>query len=331
MNYSNSAQRVRPPKAPRPEDTETVLSVETDKRGTHLRLRKVATLARRALRPMGIAAAAGWLFAGTVATAATYVINERTTTIVPSFRDITPGSDDANHTTYYAWTGNIDGVGGSADDFGFDTAVDQSGALDPFGSTDGKIINPPPVRGAGGINGSLNQANLGQSILAPSSSNIFAANFVTNESITAHLTLEIVTNGVVGTDGFTTIVIQGIGSVVGSGLQLPGLFGPITLQGDDTPINPEFVWNKNAQPGGSRVQWYARYVVPGNQTSYTLDMTLLGGPGINPGSVREISVDTYWGPAPETSDVVLVPEPNTFASLLGGCGIFALLRRRRGF
>jgi len=58
MNYSNSAQRIRPPKAARPEE-ETVFSLETDKRGTHLRVRKVSTLARRALRPLGLAAMAG--------------------------------------------------------------------------------------------------------------------------------------------------------------------------------------------------------------------------------------------------------------------------------
>ncbi len=326
MNYSNSAQRVRPPKAPRPEETETVFSVETDKRGTHLRLRKVATLARRALRPMGIAAAACWFFAETAAHAATYVVIEQSAGLfTPSFRDVAPGSNDANNTTYYAWTGNIDGVGGSADDFGLDTAVDGTGALDPFGSTDQRIINPPAIRGRGGIDGSLNQNDLGINILSGSSS-IFAGD-TSNNSLTVDLTLQIATNGIVGTDGFTTIVIQGTGSLVGGGQQLPPQFGPITLGLD--AYNPEFVYSHNTAAGGTRIQWFARYILPGNQSTYTIDMSTLSGAGINPTSVRELSVDTYWGPAPETSDVVLVPEPNTFASLLGGCGIFALLRRRR--
>lgn len=56
MNYSNSSQRLRiPGRAPAPA-SETVFSLETDKRGTHLRVRKVATLARRARRPLGLAA-----------------------------------------------------------------------------------------------------------------------------------------------------------------------------------------------------------------------------------------------------------------------------------
>ena len=55
MNYSNSTQRLRTPKTSRLAEAETVFSVETDKRGTHLRVRKVATLARRAARPLGVA------------------------------------------------------------------------------------------------------------------------------------------------------------------------------------------------------------------------------------------------------------------------------------
>jgi hypothetical protein len=326
MNYSNSAQRLRPPKAHRPEEAETVLCVETDKRGTHLRLRKVATLARRALRPMGIAAAACWLVAGTAARGATYVVIEQSAGLfTPSFRDVGPGSNDANNTTYYAWTGNIDGVGGSADDFGFDTAVDGAGALDPFGSTDMRIVNPPAIRGRGGLDGSINQNDLGINILSGSSS-IFAGDG-TNSSLTVHLTLQIATNGVAGTDGFTTIIIQGTGSLVGGGTQPPPQFGPITL-GLDT-YNPEFVYSHNTAAGGTRIQWFARYILPGNQTSYTIDMSTLSGPTFNPTSVRELSVDTYWGPAPDTNEVVLVPEPKAFASLLGGCGIFSMLRRRR--
>lgn len=325
MNYSNSAQRVRLPKIPLPADTETVLSVETDKRGTHLRLRKVATLATRALRPLGIAAATGWLLVSSVAQAATYVIQEGAGIFIPAFRDLAPGSNDANHTTYYAWTGNIDAVGGSADDFGFDTAVDGTGALEPFGSTDQRIINPPAMRGRGGIDGSINQNDLGINILSASGS-IFAGN-QSNESLAVHLTLQIATNGVVGPDGFTTIIIQGTGSLVGGGQQLPPQFGPITL-GLDT-YQPEFVSGRNTAAGGTRLQWFARYVLPGNENSYTIDLSTPSGAGINPTSVRELAVDTYWGAAPDTSDVVLVPEPRTFASLLGGCGFFALLRRRR--
>jgi hypothetical protein len=55
MNYNNSAIRLRNTSAPRPAELETAFSIETDKRGTHLRVRKVTTLLRRAMRPAAIA------------------------------------------------------------------------------------------------------------------------------------------------------------------------------------------------------------------------------------------------------------------------------------
>jgi hypothetical protein len=55
MNYNNSAVRLRNSPALQPAEDEMVYSVETDKRGTHLRVRKASTLLRRALRPAAIA------------------------------------------------------------------------------------------------------------------------------------------------------------------------------------------------------------------------------------------------------------------------------------
>jgi hypothetical protein len=58
MNYNNSALRLRTKPAPRAADSEEVFSIETDARGTHLRVRKASTLLRRTLRPLAATALA---------------------------------------------------------------------------------------------------------------------------------------------------------------------------------------------------------------------------------------------------------------------------------
>jgi hypothetical protein len=58
MNYNNSALRIRTKPAPRTADSEEVFSIETDSRGTHLRVRKASTLLRRAIRPLAAGAMA---------------------------------------------------------------------------------------------------------------------------------------------------------------------------------------------------------------------------------------------------------------------------------
>jgi hypothetical protein len=58
MHYSNFPSRSRPARAAAAAPAATTLSLETDRRGTHLRVRKIATLARRALRPVAAATVA---------------------------------------------------------------------------------------------------------------------------------------------------------------------------------------------------------------------------------------------------------------------------------
>jgi hypothetical protein len=58
MHYTNFVARSRSLKPGFAADAATVLSLETDKRGTHLRVRKLTTLARRALRPLTAATVA---------------------------------------------------------------------------------------------------------------------------------------------------------------------------------------------------------------------------------------------------------------------------------
>ena len=245
------------------------------------------------------------------------VISNATGLFTPSFRDASSNTFDTNFTTYYGWTGNID-PGSSADDFGFDNATD------PFGKIDDRVVNVPVQRGAGGIDGTLNQTDLTQTILS-SSNNIFVGN-AANQSFTAYLTLEVATNGAPGPDGFTTVIIQGIGSITGTELQLPAQPGVITLQ-SGLVISPEFLSGRNAS---SRLQWWARYEIPGNQPIYSVSIEFLGGPGINPGSLREISVDTIYslsGYARE--DLVVVPEPGVSLNLICAVGTLGITRFRR--
>lgn len=65
MHYTNIASRSQLPRAAAAAPAATTFSIETDRRGTHLRVRKIATLVRRALRP-----AVAAVLCGTVAEAA---------------------------------------------------------------------------------------------------------------------------------------------------------------------------------------------------------------------------------------------------------------------
>ncbi len=307
MNYSNSAQRLRPPKNDRPVEAETVLCVETDKRGTHLRVRKLSTVARRALRPIGLAALVA-LSASRLWATDPFVINSNpgANPFVPSFRDV--GTDtpfDENHTTFFGWTGNL--TPDPADDNGFD------------GPTANNIVDDPPViLGAGGADGHLVQ--IGTDPILASTKNIFVSLDGAN-SFNVHLTLTIPTNGVVGPDGFTTIIIQGIGSLTNANEQKPATPGSIL------GIEPEFVFGLTANTG--RQEWWAKYEIPGNQSSYQVDLFFEGGPDINPGSLRVLTVDTFYSDTGYAADFAVVPEPNAATGLLGGCAMLGMIWRRR--
>lgn len=322
MNYSNCSQRLRPRKPAPAAASESIFSIETDKRRTHLRVRKVATLARRALRPLGLAVTACWL-AGQV-NAATFVI-ETNAVDLPfqvSFRDIgLTGPFDESFTTYFGWTGNNTGGSGddALDDFGFDGSATPGPPLNLH--NDERIYAPPVIVGVGGFDGSISQVE-DVDILA-TSNNVFAGNALTGEAISANLTLEIPTNGVVGLDGFTTIIIQGIGSVTNTN---PTNLFPVP--GVINGISPDYVTGLNAI---GRLQWWAKYQIPGNQTSYTVNLFLAGGSPteVNPISIRELVVDTQFSMTGYAEDIALVPEPSSFAALLGGAGALGMGRRRR--
>jgi hypothetical protein len=293
MNYSNTPLRPSRALAEPPPAGETVLSLETDRRGTHLRVRKVETILRRARRTLPIAAA---LLLG-ISAHAQFIIDQSTGLFSPSFRNTL--TLDGGNTTWFGWTGAVAG--------GFDGAT-----------LDQKVDDPAVTNGVGGLDGHINQ--VGTAVTLATSKNIFLGDFA-NNSFEAHFTLQIPTNGTPGLTGFTTIILQGLGSVTGGGTQVAGL--PGTING----VSPTYLFEMNvANP--ARQQWWAKYEIPGNASSYDVDLAFAGGAGINPGSLRELAVDTQYSTTGYASDTAAVPEPSV-AALLGGVGVFMLARRRR--
>lgn len=252
---------------------------------------------------------------------AAFVIESNTVDLpfVVSFRDLGVGSQDANYTTFFGWTGNNTGGSGddALDDFGFDGSATPGPPLNL--QNDERIYNPPVIVGAGGLDGSLNQI---EDIDILATSNNILAGDVANIPVEGRLRLEIATNGVVGSDGFTTIIIQGIGSVTGSGTNAFPVMG--TING----ISADYVFGVNAVSPTARIQWWAKYQLPGNQASYTLDILLPAIPGANPVSIRELVVDTQFSATGYAQDLAVVPEPSSWIAFVGGAGLLGLVRRR---
>jgi len=204
----------------------------------------------------------------------------------PSFRDAS--NTDANNTTYFGW-----GAGS------FDGTVPNN-----------LVDNPPVTLGVGGQDGSLNQ--IGTDDIISSSLNIYTSTFTATT-----LELGIPTAGTAGS-GFTTIIVQGQ-TLFGGFNGTPGTFG--TLGG----ATPELVFGPNASPnppGGA--QFWVKYEITGNASSYTLDWTLPPRT-----SIAGLSVDTQWSSTGFASDTTVVPEPSTALLTSLGAGMLVLLRRRR--
>lgn len=126
------------------------------------------------------------------------------------------------------------------------------------------------------------------------------------------LLLAIPTSGTAGS-GFTTLIIQG--------RALFGGFGTAPLFNDILGVSPTFVVGNNALGTG---QFWAKYEIAGNVSSYNLTVTLAAASHT---SIGEIEVDTIWSATGFAPDTTVVPEPTTLA--LVGLGGFALLLKRR--
>lgn len=248
---------------------------------------------RRSRRPLMLLPALAAVLAGSSANAA-FVIADASNLFTPSFR----GEANSSYFgwAYGTWDGNEDAI-----------APDPPIA-DTLNGT--PSINP----GSGGL---LTQAVAADIISG--SNNVYSSVGQVNS---LGLQLAIPTSGVVGSTGYTTIIIQGFG-LNGAMFEASALdgFGFGAING----IMPEYLIAGNAANKG---QWWAKWVLPGNEASYTVD--IVGAQvGASPlvVSVTDMSVDTWFSEDSFAPDLAIVPEPS--ALLLSFAGMGLALRRRR--
>lgn len=201
-----------------------------------------------------------------------------------------------------------DGTGANETYFGWGPGTFDGGANNELMESPAPTINP--TAGA-----TLDQNNTADILSA--SNNVFSS-----VSSNVDMTMNIPTNGTPGT-GFTTIIIQGRG-LAGSGVTNHVLFGQIA------GVSADFVVSGN---GASPIftQWWAKYQIPGNLASYSVNIT--GAPGAGntfPISMSGLIVDTSWSASVFAADTASVPEPASLSMLAGGA-IWSLSRRGRRF
>jgi hypothetical protein len=258
-----------------------------------------ASRRRRPRRPLFLLPALAALLGGGSTASAAFVVYEGTGLFAPSFR-----GDAAS--TYFGWAyGSWDG-----------NPPPAVGEPDP--SPD--IINGAPSINPGGLPGTA-FITQGTSIdLVSGSNNIYSSVDVINS---AGLQLHIPTTGTVGSGGFTTIIIQGSGlsgALFGFNGALDG-FGFGEING----VSADYLITRNAN---GTAQWWAKWELPGNQASYTVDINgQYGSSGGSVLSVTDLQIDTLFSNSGYAPDTAIVPEPS--GALLSLLGAAALLRRRR--
>lgn len=202
-----------------------------------------------------------------------------------------PSFRDGENTTYFGWSAGTIGIGG--------TTVNGTPS-----------INPDQLAG----NSFLVQA--GSNDIISGSNNVYNSVGGVN---TAQLTLNIPTSGVVGVAGYTTIIIQGFG-FGGFGFPLDA-FGFGNIDG----ISPAYEYGATAA-AGEPGQWWAKWEIPGNAASYSVDITGYdAGAGVL--SVTNMIIDTQYSATGFAPDSAVVPEPSVLMSLCAG-GLLVLRRQR---
>lgn len=252
------------------------------------------TTPRCSRRPLFFLPALAALLSSSAANAA-FVISDATSLFTPSFRG-------GSGTTWFGWAnGTWDG---NADAVPPDAPIPD-------------VINGTPSYDSGAA-GTLTQAVAADIISG--SNNVYSS---VGQINSLGLQLTIPTAGTIGSSGFTTIIIQGYGlngALFGADA-LDG-FGFGAIQG----IMPEYLIAGNASAKG---QWWAKWELPGNAASYTVDIT-----GAQVGdsplvvSVTDMSVDTWFSESGFSPDIAVVPEPSALLLSFAGAGL--VLRRRRG-
>jgi hypothetical protein len=237
------------------------------------------------------------------ANAVTYDITTASGLFEPMFRG-------NSNTTWFAWNeGNFFGQ--------------------PVPATTSRILNNPATsNGTSGMTGVefyQNDRNNSPFVMIGSSvGNIYTGSFAIGKQASATLVAPMAAGG---TDGFTTIVIQGRTTPAGGFSSLESLIANYPVFSSINGISPEFLIAGNAANQG---QWWAQYEIPGYAPSYTIGITFPGGNGTTPISIAGMSVDTFWS-ASGYADVQAIPEPGTWVlgclAMFGLAGI-RLLRRR---
>ena len=232
-------------------------------------------------------AAALSLAASVASVSAAFVIDSATDFFEPSFRGGTTS-------TYFGWSTETIGVGGNT-------------------------VNGTPSINPAALTGSSFLAQAGTNDVISGTNNVYSSVAGINS---AQITLTIPTAGVVGVDGFTTIIIQGTG-FGGFGFPLDAFtFG--TIDG----ISATYLYAANSAAGNPG-QWWAKWEVPGNEENYSVDV--LGydaGAGVL--SVTGMVVDTYYSETAFAPDVAVVPEPSSALLGISALGSLVFMRRRNG-
>lgn len=192
-----------------------------------------------------------------------WVLTEESTNVIPSFRG-------AGHTTHFGW-----------DSFGAIT--------DPIDDTTPDIGTSPPA----GVRFRTTNTEDHTS----GSGNYYSYSSPPAEEVT------VVTNGIPGENGKTTIIVQ-----------LVTLFGGLPDDYILSPINgvePTFVQATN---NANRGQLWAKWELEGNAASYTF--TITGAPGTSAYSFDKIEIDTHWSLTETETDTLVEEEPSAVAFIM---------------
>jgi len=162
-------------------------------------------------------------------------------------------------------------------------------------------------------------------LIGASSGNIYTGNNY-GQGKQAYGTLLVPTFGTPG-NGFTTLILQGktltADGVYSTPQSLAQNYPLLSLNGV-SPFTYDFVIGPNAS---NQAQWWAKFEIAGNASSYQIDIVFPGGAGTTPISISEMTVDSYWSSSQYAPDTAVVPEPSI--GWLMGAGFVALIFSRR--
>jgi len=129
--------------------------------------------------------------------------------------------------------------------------------------------------------------------------------------------------------GFTTLILQGKTLTADGVYSTPQTLSqnyPLFSLNGVTPAAYDFVIGPNAS---NQAQWWAKFEIAGNASTYQIDIVFPGGPGTSPISISEMTVDSYWSSTQYAPDKVVVPEPKVGWLMAAGFVVMVLSRRNQ--